>query len=159
MITGQEHTKISPILTYINTTSSVAYLIDIHTLQLLLYIVTNSKTILRWDWYVNLYKHLLCFCSLSRTMRSSILSWDIFCSSQPWYIFCMLSCSAKDTRIRDNGQQLGTFISIFISMYFHRNSANNWVVDTLYTYCHSRTMIPGNIMSSLLRIVTSAKHE
>ena len=29
----------------------------------------------------------------------------------------------------------------------------------LYTYCHSRTTIPGNITSSLPRIVTSAKHE
>ena len=29
----------------------------------------------------------------------------------------------------------------------------------LYTYCHSGTMIPGNITSSLPRIVTSVKHK
>ena len=29
----------------------------------------------------------------------------------------------------------------------------------IYTYYHSRTTIPGNITSSLPRIVTSAKHE
>ena len=31
--------------------------------------------------------------------------------------------------------------------------------SVLYTYCHSRMMIPGNITSSLPRIVSSLKHE
>ena len=29
----------------------------------------------------------------------------------------------------------------------------------MYTYCHSRTMMPGNITSSLPHIVTSVKHK
>ena len=32
------------------------------------------------------------------------------------------------------------------------------IIMIIYTYCHSRTTIPGNITSSLPRIVTSVKH-